>query len=61
MVKEAAALGQIYSLINNAGIGGFLDIFDENAVKNFDRVIGLNLRGTFICTKVNECPFLLNS
>lgn len=52
MIAEASHLGTISVLINNAGIGGFMNIFDENAIKNFDRVIGLNLRGTFICSKV---------
>lgn len=53
MVAEASKLGSIASLVNSAGIGGFMDIFDKNAIKNFDKVIGLNLRGTFVCSKVN--------
>jgi len=38
-------------LVNNAGIGGFLDLFAADSVANFDRVISINLRGAFVCSK----------
>jgi NAD(P)-dependent dehydrogenase (short-subunit alcohol dehydrogenase family) len=37
-------------LINNAGIGRNA-LFLELAVEDFDRVIGVNLRGTFLCSQ----------
>jgi NAD(P)-dependent dehydrogenase (short-subunit alcohol dehydrogenase family) len=37
-------------LVNNAGIVHFESIFDLD-VKDFDRVIAVNLRGTFLCAK----------
>jgi 3-oxoacyl-[acyl-carrier protein] reductase len=42
--------GRLDILINNAGIGRFGPIQDF-ATKDFDDVIGVNLRGTFLCCR----------
>ncbi len=53
MILEATRVnGTICALINNAGIGSFMDVLSPDAVKNFDKVIGINLRGSFMCAKV---------
>jgi len=41
--------GRIDVLINNAGIN-FVKPFTETTLSDFDRVIGTDLRGTFLCT-----------
>ncbi len=42
--------GSLDVLINNAGLGTFGPL-DELEIEAFDRMIDVNLRGTFICTK----------
>lgn len=42
--------GGVDILINNAGIGHFESLFDIST-EAFDRVINVNLRGTFLCSK----------
>ena len=47
-----AAFGRIDTLVNNAGVqvkvrGGLLDVIPES----YDRVMGINLRGTFFLTQ----------
>src|SRR5262249_26801481 len=45
-----AALGRVDILVNNAGI--FTQSLLENLpVADWDRVVGVNLRGTFLCTR----------
>ena len=45
-----AAFGQVDILVNNAGI--FTQSLLENLpVADWDRVVGVNLRGTFLCTR----------
>ena len=52
MVDMAAErFGSIDILINNAGTGGNLARIHEMDMRDFDEVIGTNLRGTFLCTK----------
>jgi NAD(P)-dependent dehydrogenase (short-subunit alcohol dehydrogenase family) len=52
LAEAASAGGAIDVLVNDAGIGRFNDanIFDP-AMDGFDRVIAVNLRGTFMCAK----------
>jgi NAD(P)-dependent dehydrogenase (short-subunit alcohol dehydrogenase family) len=47
----AKTFGSIDILINNAGIGGNFGRIHETEARDFDRVISVNLRGTFLCTK----------
>jgi NAD(P)-dependent dehydrogenase (short-subunit alcohol dehydrogenase family) len=48
--KLAAELGRIDVLVNNVGIW-FRRPFAEISVEEWDRVIGVNLRGVFLCTQ----------
>ena len=45
-----AQWGEIHILINNAGVGSYLP-FLETPVKVWDRIMAVNLRGTFLCTR----------
>jgi len=52
LVSETVRIyGGVDILINNAGTGLPGNIFDANAVATFDKVIGINLRGTYMCSK----------
>ncbi len=42
--------GAIDVLVNNAGVTYFTS-FEKTTVKQFDQIIGTNLRGTFLCIK----------
>lgn len=55
MVEETVRrFGRLDAAVNNAGIGGpFTSIADYPDVE-FDRVVAVNLRGVFLCTKY-EC------
>ena len=60
MVEGAAkTFGTIDILVNNAGTGGNPGRAHETAVSDFDHVIGVNLRGTFLCTRF-VIPHFLN-
>lgn len=50
--------GGIDILVNNAGIGGGQLRLHEIEPTDFDRVLGVNLRGTFLCTKYAIPHFL---
>lgn len=43
--------GKIDILINNAGLSTFGDLFAPNSVELFEKVINVNLKGTFLCSK----------
>ncbi|WP_150303704.1 SDR family NAD(P)-dependent oxidoreductase [Pseudomonas saliphila] len=42
--------GRLDILVNNAGTGS-VDSFLDTPVENWDRVLGVNLRGTFLCAR----------
>lgn len=42
--------GRLDILVNNAGTGS-VDSFLETPVENWDRVVGVNLKGSFICAR----------
>lgn len=47
----ASTFGGIDILVNNAGMGGSFGRIHETDPRDFDRVISVNLRGTFLCSK----------
>ena len=48
--KINSTFGKVDILINNAGVTKF-DSFYSSTIEDFDKIIGVNLRGTFNCTK----------
>ena len=66
VAEQAAALiaaavdrfGGLDVLVNNAGVGGGQQRLHEVDPEDFDRVIDVNLRGTFLCTKYALPHFL---
>lgn len=50
VAETLSRYGTIDILINNAGIGSFGGLFDST-LEDWDRVISVNLRGPYICTK----------
>jgi len=51
MVQGALdAFGRLDILVNNAGLGHFGPV-DEMSIEQFDEMIGVNLRGPFLCTR----------
>lgn len=53
-----ATFGGLDILVNNAGIGGGQTRLHELEPEDFDRVIDVNLRGTFLCSKYALAHFL---
>ena len=60
------AYGGIDTLVNNAGVGYVRQIF-ESSEEDFDRIIGINLKGTFNCARhavdrmiEQKCGVILN-
>ncbi|HET7387379.1 MAG TPA: SDR family NAD(P)-dependent oxidoreductase [Nocardioidaceae bacterium] len=52
LVEEATSRhGGLDVLVNNAGVGGGRAMLHELSPEDFDRVIDVNLRGTFLCSK----------
>jgi NAD(P)-dependent dehydrogenase (short-subunit alcohol dehydrogenase family) len=50
--------GPIHILVNNAGIGGTPARAHETEIADYDLVMSVNLRGTFLCTKFALPHFL---
>lgn len=58
MVDETLrAYGRVDVLVNNAGVN-FVKPFEETTVEDWDRVLGVDLRGVFLCTRACIGPFL---
>lgn len=55
--KCAEHLGRIDIVVANAGINGFWGPLEETSVEEWDRVMGINLRGTFLTVRC-ALPFL---
>lgn len=53
-------LGAVHGLVNNAGIFTKPTLTQDMAVVDWDRLMGVNLRGTFLCCR-SLIPLLLNS
>jgi NAD(P)-dependent dehydrogenase (short-subunit alcohol dehydrogenase family) len=51
VARVEAASGGPHVLINNAGLSEFGSLLTEDAVARWDRVVGTNLRGAFLCAR----------
>ena len=49
--QTVEAFGRLDAAVNNAGIGGSLTPTGEISEEDWDRVIGVNLRGVWLCMK----------
>ena len=58
IVRAVERFGGLDVLANNAGIGGGMARLHEIEPADFDRVIAVNLRGTFLCSKYAIPHFL---
>jgi len=58
MDEAVATFGRLDVLVNNAGTGGSRLRLHELEPADFDRVIAVNLRGTFLCSKY-ALPWLM--
>ncbi len=58
IATAADRFGGLDILVNNAGVGGGQKRLHELDPEEFDRVIDVNLRGTFLCTKFALPHFL---
>lgn len=50
MAEVETRFGRVDILVNNAGVGS-IDAFVETPDENWQRVIGVNLTGTFLCSR----------
>lgn len=58
VAAAASAWGGLRLAVNNAGIEGRVAPLAEQDAENFDRIIAVNLRGTFLCLRA-EIPAIL--
>lgn len=58
ITSAVQAFGSLDILVNNAGIGGGQQRLHEIEPADFDRVVNVNLRGTFLCSKYALPVFL---
>ncbi len=58
--KTIDRFGRLDYAFNNAGIEGVTANTDECTEENFDKTIGVNLKGIFLCMKY-EIPHMLNN
>lgn len=56
--KTLAAYGKIDCAVNNAGIEGKIAPFVDQVEDNFDAIIGVNLKGTFLCLQAEIAEML---
>ena len=52
--------GQLHILVNNAGIPGYRKPPHETTIEEWDRVMNVNLKGAFYCTKY-AAPYMIKS
>jgi NAD(P)-dependent dehydrogenase (short-subunit alcohol dehydrogenase family) len=55
-----SAYGRLDAAVNNAGVGGALAPAADYALEEWDRVMGVNLRGVWLCMK-HEIPAMLEA
>lgn len=51
VAQTVAAFGRIDVLVNNAGVGYLMEPFAEFRESSWDAVLGVNLKGAFLCSK----------
>jgi NAD(P)-dependent dehydrogenase (short-subunit alcohol dehydrogenase family) len=51
IIKTVDAFGKIDILVNNAGVGYIMEPFTEFKESSWDAVLGVNLKGAFLCSK----------
>ena len=54
------AFGGLDAAVNNAGIEGEIALLADQTLENYDRVMGVNARGAFLCLRA-EIPAMLAS
>jgi NAD(P)-dependent dehydrogenase (short-subunit alcohol dehydrogenase family) len=58
IAKTVAAYGRLDCAVNNAGIEGKIAPFAAQSEENFDAIIGVNLKGTFLCLQAEITAML---
>lgn len=58
VAKAVATFGQIDCAVNNAGIEGKITAFTDQPEGNFDAIIAVNLKGTFLCLQAEIAAML---
>ena len=58
IAKTVAAYGRIDCAVNNAGIEGKITPFADQPEDNFDAIIGVNLKGTYLCLQAEIAAML---
>ncbi|KQI73498.1 short-chain dehydrogenase [Loktanella sp. 5RATIMAR09] len=58
IAKTVAAYGRLDCAVNNAGIEGKIAPFAAHSEENFDTIIGVNLKGTFLCLQAEIAAML---
>ncbi|HEV8036843.1 SDR family oxidoreductase [Yoonia sp.] len=58
IAKTVAAYGRLDCAVNNAGIEGKIAPFAAQSEENFDAIIGVNLKGTFLCLQAEIAAML---
>ncbi len=51
VANTVAAFGRVDFLVNNAGIGYLMTLIVDTPADDWDAVLGVNLKGMFLCTK----------
>lgn len=51
VANTVEAFGRVDFLVNNAGIGYLMTLIVDTPVEDWDAVLGVNLKGMFLCTK----------
>ncbi len=51
MLAAVTAFGRLDILVNNAGVGYIMEPFTEFKESSWDAVLGVNLKGAFLCSK----------
>jgi NAD(P)-dependent dehydrogenase (short-subunit alcohol dehydrogenase family) len=59
VAATVAKFGSLDILVNNAGIGYLMKPIIEMSIDEWDAVIGVNLRGAFLCTKYAMMQMIL--